>query len=156
MHNRSAQRIITLLTFLGYTGIAFLGWTSFATASVYAQETVVFQGLPGIKISEGGLERVPIGLPQGLAATAECVVIEENGKFYWASRRRVEMGAVRNGPFVTYVALNGTGYVRVFDRSQAVGTTVTPAEERFDYVEHILLGLRSVTYYGNAVPDAAP
>ena len=65
MHNRSAQRIITLLTFLGNTGIAFLGWTSFATASVYA-----------------------------------------------------------------------------------------PAEERFDYVEHILLGLRSVTYYGKAVPEA--
>lgn len=148
-----ARRLITSLTFVGYTSITLLGWIGIGAAPVHAQESVVFQGLPGIKISEGGLERVPIGLPQALAATAECVVIEENGKFYWASRQRVEMGAVRNGAFVTYVALNGTGYVRVFDRSQAVGTTVTPAEERFDYVEHILLGLRSVTYYGNAVPQ---
>ena len=28
---------------------------------------------------------------------------------------------------------------------------VTPTEQRFDYVEHILLGLNSITYYGNRV-----
>lgn len=77
------------------------------------------------------------------------MITEEERKFYWASRRHVEMGAVRNGPFTTYVALNGTGYVRVFDRNVAGNTSVTPAKEQFDYVEHILLGLRSVTYYGS-------
>jgi len=121
-------------------------WTNFLTGALQAQETVVFQGRSGLKISEGELGRVPIGLSREIA--------EENGQFYWASRRHVEMGAVRNGPFVTYLALNGTGYVRVFDRNLGADTQVTPTEEQFDYVEHILLGLRSVTYYGNSLrPD---
>jgi len=49
------------------------------------------------------------------------------------------------------VALNRTGYVRLFDRNVEINTLVTPAEEQFDYVEHILLGLRSVTYYGSSL-----
>ena len=132
-----------------FFAISLVSWIAWLTAGPHTQENMVFHGRLGIKISEGGLERVPIGLARELAANAETVITEEDGKFYWASRSHVEMGAVRNGPFTTYVALNGTGHVRVFDRNVAVNTPVAPAEEQFDYVEHILLGLRSVTYYGN-------
>ena len=132
-----------------FFAISLVSWIAWLTAAPNTQENVVFHGRPGIKISEGGLERVPVGLSRELADRAESMITEEDGKFYWASRRHIEMGAVRNGPFTTYVALNGTGYVRVFDRNVAVNTPVTPAEEQFDYVEHILLGLRSVTYYGS-------
>lgn len=132
-----------------FSAMLLVGLIARLTASPHAQENVVFHGRPSIKISEGGLERVPIGLSRELADTAESIITQEDGNFYWASRRHIEMGAVRNGPFVTYVALNGTGYVRVFDRNVEISTPVTPAEEKFDYVEHILLGLRSVTYYGS-------
>ena len=72
----------------------------------------------------------------------------ENARLY----NPVAGARYRNGAFTTYVALNGTGYVRVMAPNVAeTGFPVTPAEERFEYVEHILLGLASVTYYGRAI-----
>jgi hypothetical protein len=134
-----------------FFAMLLVGLMTRLTASPHAQENVVFHGRPSIKISEGGLERVPIDLSRELADTAESIITQEDGKFYWAPRRHIEMGAVRNGPFVTYVALNRTGHVRLFDRNVEINALVTPAEEQFNYVEHILLGLRSVTYYGNSL-----
>ena len=60
------------------------------------------------------------------------------------------MAAVLRSAFTTFIALNGTGYVRVMGEDAAdTGFAVTPTEARFDYVEHILLGLNSITSYGN-------
>lgn len=51
--------------------------------------------------------------------------------------------------FITFVALNGSGYVRVVKRdTKAAASLMSPTEERFDYVEHVMIGLRSITYYG--------
>ena len=47
------------------------GWAAWLTAAPNTQENVVFHGRPGIKISEGGLERVPLGLSRELADRAE-------------------------------------------------------------------------------------
>lgn len=39
-----------------------------------------------------------------------------NGRFYWATRDNIEVEKVRSGIFITYFALNGTGYVRTVDK----------------------------------------
>ena len=58
---------------------------------------------------------------------------------------RVEAGA-----FVTFIAANGARYVRIINLSmKAAASQMSETEKRFDYVEHALVGLRSVTYYGN-------
>jgi len=128
-----------------------------ATPPAAAQPTTVFHGRPGLKISEGGLERVPTMLNEAIGATLEVVITEEAGRFYWASRQNTEMGAVSNSAFTTFIALNGSGYVRI--RSEDIAETgfrVTPTEQRFDYVEHIPLGLNSVIYYGNRLEPEPP
>lgn len=55
---------------------------------------------------------------------------------------------------MTYVAMSGAGSVRVVksDFKQAA-SMMSPTEEQFDYVEHALIGLRSVTYYGTLRPN---
>ena len=61
------------------------------------------------------------------------------------------MSRIEDGIYITYVAVDGSGYVRtlnaiareVFQRQASddqVGQTM--------YVEHILVGLESLTYYG--------
>ena len=56
------------------------------------------------------------------------------------------MVQVEGSAFVTYIALNGSGYVRVVKPdTKAAASLMSPTEERFDYVEHAVLGLRSVT-----------
>ena len=50
---------------------------------------------------------------------------------------------------MTYIAANGSGYVRVIKPAmKAAASLLGGASERYDYVEHLLIGLDSVTYYG--------
>jgi hypothetical protein len=63
------------------------------------------------------------------------------------------MVRIDNGAFSTFVALNGSGYVRVVRPTmKPTAGMMSPTEERFDYVEHLVIGLRSLTYYGVRQP----
>lgn len=121
-------------------------------ATVLAQPQVVFHGRPSIKVSEGALERLPTMLSETTRAPLEIVITEEDGQFFWASRQNTPMGMARGESFTTFVALNGSGYVRIKNGDlTSTGFPITPTEEQFDYVEHIPLGLNSVIYYGTRV-----
>ena len=44
---------------------------------------------------------------------------------------------------------NGSGYVRTIrPESKEAASLMGATEAQFDYVEHALIGLKSVTYYG--------
>ena len=102
-----------------------------------------------MKISEGGLERVAVDVPRATAVNLECVISEIGGRFYWATRENKELTRHESGAFVTFIATDGSGYVRsILPRFKNAASLMSPTEERFDYVEHLLTGLASVTYYG--------
>ena len=112
---------------------------------------MVFSGIPSVKVSEAGSERVPEAIHRDNAVNLGCVISEIGGKFYWATRGNKELVRHASGAFVTYVAIDGSGYVRIVDPSaKASAALMSPTEAKFDYVEHLLIGLRSVTYYGHA------
>jgi hypothetical protein len=70
-------------------------------------------------------------------------------EYFWASRENVPMVRIESGAYITYVAVNGAGYVRVIDAAaKGAASLLGGAEEEFDYTEHLLIGLRSITYYG--------
>lgn len=74
-----------------------------------------------------------------------------DGKYYWATRDNLELIRVQSGAYSTFFATNGAGYVRVIDPNKKdVASLAGNTEAEFDYVEHMLLGLRSVTYYGDS------
>jgi hypothetical protein len=122
-----------------------------ASGDVLSQSsTTAFKGRPSVKVSEGGLERTPEQIARDRAVSLECVISQIGGSFYWASRENVELTRVDSGAFLTFVALNGSGYVRVVKpETKSAASLMSPTEERFDYVEHLVIGLRSVTYYGS-------
>ena len=126
----------------------FLLVAAFA-AQASAQARTVFSGVPSMKISEGGMERLPQSLKRSDAVNVACVISEIGGKYYWATRVNTEMIRIESGAFITYLAVNGAGYVRVISpANKAAASQMSPTEEQFDYVEHALIGLRSITYYG--------
>src|SRR5262245_39532832 len=110
---------------------------------MFGQEAVtVFQGIPSIKISEGGDERVPENLTRDKAVNLACVISRIGEKYYWASRENKLMRRVQSGAFTTFFAEDGSGYVRVVSN---------PSDQKlfkFGYVEHLLTMLNSITYYG--------
>jgi hypothetical protein len=120
---------------------------------VFAEEVIVFSGIPQLKISEGGLNRVPENLTSERALKVRCTVAKVDNKFFWKSRENIELIPIESGTFITYLAANGSGYVRIIKPElkgevKKFGAAVGDPEGTFDYVEHLLLGLKSVTYYG--------
>ena len=123
------------------------------TASAQSSVTV-FKGRPTVKVSEGGVERTPEQIPRDRGINLECVISQIGTSYYWASRENVELVRIdTSGAFITFLAVNGAGYVKVVKPEwKALAALAGPTEEHFDYVEHLVLGLRSVTYYGTRPP----
>ncbi len=117
-------------------------------ATVNAQFTV-FKGLPIVKISESGVSRIPENIARNRAINLKCVISKISGSYYWASRENVKLLRIDSGAFSTFVAENGSGYIRIVNPDlKNTASLMSETEAKYDYVEHLLIGLRSVTYYG--------
>ncbi len=128
----------------------FLTVWIYAGTDSSAQVVTVFKGVPTIKISEGGTERQPEPLNRETAVNLECVISRIGDDYYWASRENTEMVRLEGGAFITYLAVNGSGYVRVIAPGmKQAAALISETEAKFDYVEHLLIGLKSITYYGS-------
>ena len=114
-------------------------------------QTTVFTGLPSVKITEGGVERSAEKLDRATASTLFCVINEKDGKFYWETRGNKPLLKIDSNEFVIYVAVDGSGYVKVLKPEfKQAAASISATEKNYDYVEHMLLGLRTITYYGIA------
>ena len=121
-------------------------------ASAQTPVTVV-RGIPQFKISEGGTERQPEALTRAVAVNLGVVISQIGDNYYWASRENTPLVAIDAGAFVTYFAVNGSGYVRVIKpEMKGAASLLGGPEAQYDYVEHLLQGLRSITYYGTLTP----
>ena len=122
----------------------------FLTVAAQAQSTT-FTGLPTVKITESGVERSAEKLDRATASTLFCVINEKDGKFYWETRGNKPLLKIDSNVFVIYVAIDGSGYVRVLKPEfKKAAASISATEKNYDYVEHMLLGLRTITYYGIA------
>lgn len=122
---------------------------------LFANEAIIFTGIPEIKISEGGVSRVPEKLTKDNAIKFKCTITKIGDKYYWTSRGNIELISISSEAFITYWTVNGSGYIRVVrpemkEKVKQLGAMAGDPEEKFDYVEHLLLGLKSVTYYGRS------
>ena len=125
------------------------------TVPLYAKEMIIFTGIPEMKISEGGVTRTPENLNKEKAINFKCIITKIDDKYYWTSRENIELIPISSGAFITYWAVNGSGYVRVVksemkEEVKQLGALASDPERQYDYVEHLLLGLKSVTYYGQS------
>ena len=82
-------------------------------APLFAKEMIIFTGVPELKISEGGINRVPENITKDKAPKFKCTITKIDDKYYWTSRENVELIPIASGAFITYWAVNGQGYVRV-------------------------------------------
>ena len=125
------------------------------TSPLFAGESIIFTGIPEIKISEGGLSRIPENINSEKALGYKCTISKLDDKYLWTTRENTELIPVESGSYITFLAVNGSGYIRVIkpdmkDVVKQMGAMAGDPEEKFDYVEHLLLGLKSITYYGTS------
>ena len=127
--------------------------TMWLVSPTTAQGTLVFRGRPEVRIVEEGYDRSAKDLSSRLAPHYECVISESDGRYYWTSRENTELARHEDGTFITFVATDGSGYIRVIApgmKSAAALASETGA--LFDYTEHLTRGLSTVTYYGKRSP----
>lgn len=119
-------------------------------SSAFAQSPLtIFKGQPSVKVSEGGTSRTPEIIEQFNAASLSCVISKIGDEYFWSSRENTPLIPIESGVFITFMAINGSGYVRVIKSDlKQPASLMSETEKKFDYVEHLILGLRSVTYYG--------
>ena len=134
---------------LGLFLLVILSLSNVTSAFSQNAETV-FSGFPEMKVSEAGLNRVPENLPRKEAANLRCVINKIGEEYYWASRENVRMVKIDGGgAFITFLAINGSGYVRIIKSDlKEAASLMSETEQKFDYVEHLLIGLRSINYWG--------
>lgn len=111
-----------------------------------------FTGIPSVKITEGGIERNAEKVEQSKASSVACIVKEIDGKFFWETRGNKPLVKIDSGAFVIFLAVDGSGYIRLIKPSlKEAASVMSNTEKNYDYVEHLILGLRSVTYYGKTI-----
>ena len=78
-----------------------------------------------------------------------CVIHKIEDRYYWTSREKREVLKVPSGAFTNYIALSGAGYVKVINPSEkSAASLLGETEAKFDYVEHLVTGLKAIVYFG--------
>lgn len=95
------------------------------------------------------MNRVPENITRDKAVNVKCIISKIGGAYYWASRENVKLLRIDSGAFFTFLAENGSGYIRLVNPDlKDAASLMSETEAKYDYIEHLLIGLRSVTYYG--------
>ena len=110
-----------------------------------------FEGAPTFKVvvSEGTTRATPVSALD--ATELHVVVVRDGDRYVWKSRENVPLSKRDSGSYITYTALNGSGYIRVLSPKMRKLREQHPAEQRekeFVYMEHVAIQLRSITYFG--------
>lgn len=130
---------------LGLVGCAL------AAGPASSQGRVAFTGTPQVKVLEAGVARAVEPVPSAKAGEFSCVITELDGRYHWSSRGGKELVRATSGAFITYVAIDGSGFVRtIAPGAKASVSIMGETETKYDYVEQLLMGLRVLTYYGTA------
>ena len=171
------QRMVVLLTLL--VPSATLGAQTFASTmcavavagipDARQTSTIVFRepdgterhlnlvawGVPAFRIGTTASTRSQReSLSETEASESAMCIVESQGRYFWFTREMTEMARSDSGGFVTYHALNGSGYVRLLNRQgreQADAVRDNPLlREQFAarYVEHMMIGFNTITYIG--------
>lgn len=144
-NSREANSVIKFLRFAPLVALAVI-----RISSAYATD-VEFQGTPILRIDvANGLPTTQVIRPNR-AREFDVVILRTDVGYVWASRNNLAMEKIDAISYVTYVAKNGSGYVRVLSPLLRKILPELPAELRereFVYMEHLVHQLGSITYYG--------
>ena len=125
-------------------------WLPFAAA---AQDySVVFEGRPLRKLEASFDGALPSTLSSDDAFKYSVRIVQRQNKYYWASRDMRELARHEAGSYITFSAIDGSGYIRIGVPMMLDMRDALPEAQRkreIGYVEHLLSQFASVTYYGN-------
>ncbi|MEW8288527.1 MAG: hypothetical protein AB2697_21305 [Candidatus Thiodiazotropha endolucinida] len=112
---------------------------------------VVFEGYPVKKIETNENSSNTSLLTKSQASEYKVTITKEGDKYFWATRGNLQVVPMQSGFYITYLAVNGAGYVRTMAPEARNIFKQMPAKEQakqFLYFEHLVHQMGSITYYG--------
>jgi hypothetical protein len=116
--------------------IAFAAPSAYA---VYAEDSeVLIQGIP-LRKAESSIDNSEMKIfDHEESEKFQLVIIKEKGKNLWFTREKTELTHTKEGEIHVFVNQQGKGYIKVL--------RTTP--DRCIYMEHMIQGMATVTYWG--------
>ena len=112
---------------------------------------IIFEGYPVIKFETNGIESVEHVLGSADGMEYKVQITKQGDKFYWATRGNVQLHPTISGVYVTYLAVNGAGYVRTYNEQMMRLYNSLPESQKqteLTYMEHLTHQIGTITYYG--------
>ena len=116
-------------------------------SSAYGETVFIGHPIQKITISEHGV--IEKGMSGSDADEFRVVIEKIDGSYFWKSRENLELVPQVSGIYTTYVAENGSGYIRVITEwMRQTGDTLPKEERGYYYMEHLIHTMGSITYMG--------
>lgn len=103
------------------------------------QEIVVLNGTPLIQCSSSIEGSQNIQLNEGQQAESRLLITKKGDKYFWSTRQNRELTKHQSGIYTIFLEKNGAGYIKVLKN-----------EDKVLYMEHMGIGLQTITYWGAA------
>lgn len=116
-----------------------------------AAQQIEFEGTPFKRVQNSFENRQTFDLDADERGEFSVRIVQEGENYFWATRDNTPMVKVESGIYVTYIAANGSGFVRTLNETARDAFLQAPDNNiigQITYIEHLLLGLESITYYG--------
>jgi hypothetical protein len=107
-------------------------------SSTWAEE--IFTGTPIARTVLDGDQAQRTMLDSSSQSEFQVIIQKLDDRYFWKTREMKELEKHQSGIFVTYQAIDGSGYVRIDSSADASSPT--------GYIEHQKLGLATITYQG--------
>ncbi|MFC1708834.1 hypothetical protein ACFL2J_02065 [Candidatus Omnitrophota bacterium] len=111
-----------------------LGFFAFSAYS----ENIAFEGTPISRTSSTSHGTESVQITEEKQINYKLVITKENYEFFWFSRERKKLKYIRSGVFSYFVSEDGSGYIKISKME----------EGKYLYLEHMNLGLHTITYWG--------
>ena len=136
--------------FLKFIAIFYLTMSACSQADQVIGE-IFFEGYPVTKFEINGTESTKVALDRSDRLEYKVLITREGDNFYWATRNNLQLYPVTSGVYITYLAVNGAGYVRNFNPEMMRQYNSLPESQEkneFTYMENMAHQMGSMSYYG--------
>jgi hypothetical protein len=112
-----------------------------------AQERVVLRAAPASRVTGNAQGAIRSVLRGAEREKNQILIVERDGRYFWASREDRELTHVESGLFHLYIDQRGGGYVKVLDQ-RGMSSDLKFDGPDLQYFEHVAAGLSTITYWG--------
>ena len=125
--------------------------TSLFFVNIVSAGEVVFEGYPSTRSDIREALNLTYELSDDKAPMFKVVIEREGDKYYWRTNNDYQLVPIKSEKYVTYLALNGSGYIRILSDAMREKFRIQPDSEKDDnyiYMEHKVYKMGANIFYG--------